>query len=125
MRKQVLCCSSPRVPWGAPASDDLSVFEKKEDNAILSYHYHKTVCNFSMVTSQKHHYTNKPTSQYSFIIAYVAILMARVVMYMTIVIEGSTRLMFNLFPFNYRFSIVSFLIRGCTYFFQNYRFDLY
>ena len=30
-----------------------------------------------MVTSQKHHYTNKPTSQYSFIIAYVAILMAR------------------------------------------------
>ena len=30
-----------------------------------------------MVTSQKHHYTNKPTSQYSFIIAYVAILMAQ------------------------------------------------
>ena len=29
-----------------------------------------------MVTSHKHHYTNKPTSQYSFIIAYVAILMA-------------------------------------------------
>ena len=30
-----------------------------------------------MFTSQKHHHTNKPTSQYSFIIAYVAILMAR------------------------------------------------
>ena len=38
----------PPCALGAPASDDLSVFEKK-------------FCHFSMVNSQKHHYTNKPT----------------------------------------------------------------
>ena len=36
----------------------------------------KMVCHFSMVTSQKHHYTNKPITQYILIIAYVALLMA-------------------------------------------------
>ena len=60
---------------GAPASDDLSVFEKREDIICYSFILFKIF----NVTSEKHHYTksNKPTSQYSFIIAYVAILMAR------------------------------------------------
>ena len=53
----------------------------KERGLCYSFILFNIVCHFSMVTSQKHHYTNKPTSQYSFIIAYVAILMAREGMY--------------------------------------------
>ena len=51
---------------GAPAFDDLSVFEKKEDSFILS----KLVYHFTMVTLQKH-YTNNPTTKNTFIIAHV------------------------------------------------------
>ena len=36
----------------------------------------KLVYHFTMVTLQKHHYTNNPTTKYTFIIAHVAILMA-------------------------------------------------
>ena len=61
---------------GAPASDDLSVFEKKED-ICYSFILSKLVYHFTMVTLQKHHYTNNPTTKNTFIIAHVAILMAR------------------------------------------------
>ena len=61
---------------GAPASDDLSIFEKKED-ICYSFILSKLVYHFAMVTLQKHHYMNNPTTKNTFIIAHVAILMAR------------------------------------------------
>ena len=70
MTKKWLCCILPHVPW-APLHPTIS------PSFSPSFIVFKMVCHFSMVTSQKHPYTNKPTSQYSFIIAYVAILMAR------------------------------------------------
>ena len=76
MTKKMIMLYFMPCALGAPASDDLSVFEKKA-RICYSFILFKIVCYFSMVTSQKHHYTNKPTSQYCFIIAYVAILMAR------------------------------------------------
>ena len=44
---------------GAPASDDLSVFEKKRGYLCYSFILSKLVYHFTMVTLQKHHYTNK------------------------------------------------------------------
>ena len=75
MTKKLLCCILPHVPW-APLHPTISPSLKRK-RICYSFILFKIVCHFSMVTSQKHHYTNKPTSQYSFIIAYVAILMAR------------------------------------------------
>ena len=56
----------------------------KERGLCYSFILFKILCHFSMVTSQKHHYTNKPTSQYSFIIAYAVILTAREGMYVCV-----------------------------------------
>ena len=75
MTKKLLCCILPHVSW-APQHPTISPSLKRK-RICYSFILFKIVCNFSMVTSQKHNYTNKPTSQYSFIIAYVAILMAR------------------------------------------------
>ena len=75
MTKKLLCCILPHVPW-APLHPTISPSLKRK-RICYSFILFKMVCHFLMVTSQKHHYTNKPTSQYSFIIAYVAILMAR------------------------------------------------
>ena len=75
MTKKWLRCILPHVPW-APLHQTISPSLKRK-RICYSFILFKIVCHFSMVTSQKHHYTNKPTSQYSFIIAYVAILMAR------------------------------------------------
>ena len=63
-----MCLGRPCIPTISPSL--------KRKRICYSFLLFKIVCHFSMVTSQKHHYTNKPTSQYSFIIAYVAILMA-------------------------------------------------
>ena len=75
MTKTLLCCILSHVPW-APLHPTIYPSLKRK---IICYSLilFRIVCHLSMVTSQKHHYTNKPTSQYSFIIAYVAILMAR------------------------------------------------
>ena len=75
MTNKLLCCILPHVPW-APLHPTISPSLKRK-RICYSFSLFKIVCHFSMVTSQEHHYTNKPTSQYSFIIAYVAILMAR------------------------------------------------
>ena len=67
MTKTWLCCILPYVPW-TPLHPTISPTLKKKR---ICYSFILLVCHISMVTSQKHHYTNKPTSQYSFIIAYM------------------------------------------------------
>ena len=69
MTKKLLCCILPHVPW-APLHPTISPSLKRK-RICYSFILFKIVCHFLMVTSQKHHYTNKPTSQYSFIIAYM------------------------------------------------------
>ena len=58
MTKNLLCCILPHVPW-APLQPSL-----KRKRICYSFILFKIVCHFSMVTSQEHHYTNKPISQY-------------------------------------------------------------
>ena len=70
----IVCYILPHVPW-APLHPTISPSLKRK-RICYSFILFKVVCHFSMVNSQKHHYTNKPTSQHSFIIAYVAIPMA-------------------------------------------------
>ena len=74
MTNKLLCSILPHVPW-APLHPTISPSLKRK-RICYAFILFKVVCHFSMVNSQKHHYTNKPTSQHSFIIAYVAILMA-------------------------------------------------
>ena len=58
MTKTLLCCISPHVPW-APLHPTISSSLKRK-RICYSFILFKIVCHFSMVTSQKHHYTNKP-----------------------------------------------------------------
>ena len=74
MTTKILRCILPHVPW-VPLHPTISPSLKRK-RICYSFILFKIVCPFSMVTSQKHHYTNKPTSQVSFMIAYVAIVMA-------------------------------------------------
>ena len=73
-KQKILCCILPHVPW-LPLHPTISPSLKRK-RICYSFISFKMV-HFSMVTSQKHLYTNKPASQYSFIIADAAILMAR------------------------------------------------
>ena len=99
MTKKWLCCILPQhVPW-APLHPTISPSLKRKR---ICYHFilFKIVCHFSMVTSQKHHYTNKPTAQYSFIIAYVAILMASEGIYIFVLVNKIKR------PFKFKLSFL-------------------
>ena len=49
----------------------------KRKRICYSFILSKLVYHFTMVTLQEHHYTNNPTTKTTFIIAHVAILMAR------------------------------------------------
>ena len=50
----------------------------KRKRIMLFFHFLFQVSyHFTMAASQKHHYKNNPTTQNTFIIEYVAILMAR------------------------------------------------
>ena len=61
MTKKWLCCILPHVPW-APLHPTISPSLKRKLGYICySFILFKIVCHFSMDTSQKHHYTNKPT----------------------------------------------------------------
>ena len=71
MTKKLLCCILPHVT----ISPSL-----KRKRICYSFILFKIVCHFSMVTSQKHHYTNKLSLHlniHSLYCVYVAILMAR------------------------------------------------
>ena len=55
MTKKLLCCILPHVPW-APLHPTISPSLKRK-RICYSFILFKIVCYFSMVTSQKHHYT--------------------------------------------------------------------
>ena len=57
MTKKLLCCILPHVPW-APLHPTISPSLKRK-RICYSFILFKIVCNFSMVTSQKHHYSKK------------------------------------------------------------------
>ena len=73
------CCSLTPMPW-ARLHPTISP-SLKRTRICYSFILSKLVYHFTMVTLQKHHYTNNPTTKNTFIIAHVAILMAREGMY--------------------------------------------
>ena len=74
-RKTYSCRISTPVPW---ARLHLTISPSlKRKSICYSFILYKLVDHFTMVTLQKHHYTNNPTTKNTFIIAHVAILMAR------------------------------------------------
>ena len=74
-RKIYSCCILTPMPW-ARLHPTISPSLKRK-RICYSFILSKLVYHFTMVTLQKHHYTNNPTTKNTFIIAHVAILMAR------------------------------------------------
>ena len=74
-RKTYSHCILTPMPW-ARLHPTISPSLKRK-RICYSFILCKLVYHFTMVTLQKHHYTNNPTTKNTFIIAHVAILMAR------------------------------------------------
>ena len=77
-RKTYSCCSLTPMPWACWARLHPTISPSlKRKRICYSFILSKLVYHFTMVTLQKHHYTNNPTTKNTFIIAHVAIFMAR------------------------------------------------
>ena len=75
-RKTYSRCILIPMPW-ARLHPTISPSLKRKSICYSFILSSKLVYHFTMVTLQKHHYTNNPTTKNTFIIAHVAILMAR------------------------------------------------
>ena len=77
-RKTYSCCILTPMPWARlHPTISPSLKRKRITNYAILIILSKLVYHFTMVTLQKHHYTNNLTTKNTFIIAHVAILMAR------------------------------------------------
>ena len=74
-QKTYSCCILTPMPW-ARLHPTISPSLKRK-RICYSFILSKLVYHLTMVTLQKHRYTNNPTTKNTFIIAHVAILMAR------------------------------------------------
>ena len=97
MAKTYSCCILTPMPWAHlhPTISPGPSLKRKRIILCYSFILSKLVYQFTMVTLQKHHYTNNPTTKNTFIIAHVAILMARKVISMCGITRQTTIITLN------------------------------